>query len=429
MNTDPRGRCFLSYRRSRSDEAELLIAALHDFGVPTWQDITDLREESTESALRGVVDDPSIASAVLWITPDVAESHVIRQIEAPGFINRARLGDAFYVVPVCAGGVDYGDAGIVIDPAHSLETIPGWNLCKIPIESGGSRKRFRRRTPSPSINAAHAKALASRVLKRRVQAIHAGVPAEDPIRVRAVSRTPPVKAIPADLVFDWRHNFDGRRAPLESWSEQILPGLKTAVDGLLETASIRRVVCEGFVPLAGAVAIGATFLQPLGLRVSWQQTIPGGESQEWGLQSAPAEVPLETTVFDGDPLESDLAVLVSVNANTEGGFAASRADLPGFRSIVHIHAPEKHPFRLAHGGEALCVAERVVEEIKSARDRLRNRGGTHLFLSCPAGLAFLIGQLSNQFMPMQTYEFDPESHGGRYYPAALIERVSAVTPL
>jgi hypothetical protein len=37
--TDPTGRSFLSYRRARKDEAALLIAAHHDHGIPTWQDI------------------------------------------------------------------------------------------------------------------------------------------------------------------------------------------------------------------------------------------------------------------------------------------------------------------------------------------------------------------------------------------------------
>ena len=40
--TDPSGRCFLSYRRARKDDARLLIGALHDHGIPTWQDVKDL---------------------------------------------------------------------------------------------------------------------------------------------------------------------------------------------------------------------------------------------------------------------------------------------------------------------------------------------------------------------------------------------------
>lgn len=40
--TDPTGRSFLSYRRTRLNEARLLIEAQHDVGIPTWQDLTDL---------------------------------------------------------------------------------------------------------------------------------------------------------------------------------------------------------------------------------------------------------------------------------------------------------------------------------------------------------------------------------------------------
>ena len=46
--TDPTGRSFLSYRRVRKDEAALLIAAQHDHGIPTWQDIENLGTVPTE---------------------------------------------------------------------------------------------------------------------------------------------------------------------------------------------------------------------------------------------------------------------------------------------------------------------------------------------------------------------------------------------
>ena len=42
--TDPTGRSFLSYSRKRLHEARLLLAAQHELGIPTWQDIADLDE-------------------------------------------------------------------------------------------------------------------------------------------------------------------------------------------------------------------------------------------------------------------------------------------------------------------------------------------------------------------------------------------------
>jgi hypothetical protein len=51
--TDATGRSFLSYRRTRVEEARLLIEAQHDVGIPTWQDLSDLDEGHTEGLFAG----------------------------------------------------------------------------------------------------------------------------------------------------------------------------------------------------------------------------------------------------------------------------------------------------------------------------------------------------------------------------------------
>lgn len=422
MKTDPRGKCFVSYRRSRADEACLLVESLRDLGVPTWQDIENLPEESTEDALRRTIEDPTISSAILWITPEVEHSPIIRQIEAPGFLNRARNRDGFYVVPVLAGGVDFSNAGIAVDPRFTLEDVPGWNLHKAKGEIDPLTGEARVRAPV-------AASVACKVLRRRVETIHAIVPAEQPLVLRSSTRTPPARATAVDLVFDWRHRFDGRHAKPGAWNAHIGPALRTASDAILEFASTRRIVCEGHVPLAGAASLGAAFLQPLGFRAAWRQEIQGRDAQEWSLANTPTPVALSVSETAGHIAANELAVLVSINANAEGGFAASRPDLPAFRSIVHVHGPDKKPVHFASGGEAVSAAKQVIEAIKEARDRTRYTGTTHLFICGPNGLAFLIGQLCNQFMPLQTYEFDPEDRGGRYAPAALIRRHAAVAPI
>ena len=81
--TDPTGQVFLSYRRTKSEEAARLIAAQHDHGIPTWQDVANLDTVPTEDELRRVLEDPKLAAAVLFITPDVRDSNIIRQVEVP----------------------------------------------------------------------------------------------------------------------------------------------------------------------------------------------------------------------------------------------------------------------------------------------------------------------------------------------------------
>jgi len=98
--TDPTGRSFLSYRRSRLDEAKLLIQSQHDVGIPTWQDIRNLDEEPTEKAIRGILNNEFTANAILWITPDVAQSPMIQKVEAPAIFRRYQQDDDFFVIPV-----------------------------------------------------------------------------------------------------------------------------------------------------------------------------------------------------------------------------------------------------------------------------------------------------------------------------------------
>jgi hypothetical protein len=207
------------------------------------------------------------------------------------------------------------------------------------------------------------------------------------------------------------------------------PALKTVSDALLEFAPKRRIMCEGQVQLAAAMVIGAALLQPLGFRASWRQEISGGGSQEWSLADSPVPISMSVSELAGQIAANELAVLVSINANAQCGFAVSRPHLPAFRSIIHVHGPDKKPFDFASGGEAVSAAKQIIEAIKDARSQLRNTGKTHLFLCGPAGLAFLIGQLCNQLMPLQIYEFDPEDSGGRYSPAALIRTFEPIPPI
>src|ERR1700722_1865793 len=107
--TDPTGRSFLSYRRTRLNEAKLLIEAQHDVGVPTWQDLSELDEGHTDALLREELAAETTANAVCWLTPDVEGSDVITRTEVHGTLKRIDQNDGFFMVPVAAGGLDYKD--------------------------------------------------------------------------------------------------------------------------------------------------------------------------------------------------------------------------------------------------------------------------------------------------------------------------------
>lgn len=110
---DPRDPVFVSYRHSDGKAiADELTWLLRAAGIPVWRDVDDLPPGDTEARLQQAIED-GISGAVLVITPHVADSPVVRTVEAPrllalhhaqpgfalGIVNRVMLPD---------GGLDYG---------------------------------------------------------------------------------------------------------------------------------------------------------------------------------------------------------------------------------------------------------------------------------------------------------------------------------
>ncbi|MYK32090.1 MAG: hypothetical protein F4051_10345, partial [Boseongicola sp. SB0670_bin_30] len=103
--TDVKGSMFISYRRSPSRpsgdvEAMRIRDALRDRGVPTWRDLDDLSPAPTEDALVETLRREDLAGAIMLVSPEVKESPMIRQVEAPAILDRFRRGDGFIVKPV-----------------------------------------------------------------------------------------------------------------------------------------------------------------------------------------------------------------------------------------------------------------------------------------------------------------------------------------
>ena len=156
--TDPTGRSFLSYRRSRSEEGARLIASQRERGIPTWRDVDDLNTEPTETELRKILRDDNIANAVLWISPETADSPMIRNVEAPIAFERHARDDGFFVVPIAAGGLGYQEAAVAIRNSVSLSNVANWNMIKLEDDPA----------TDPDIAM-----VANQVLKQRLQAIDA----------------------------------------------------------------------------------------------------------------------------------------------------------------------------------------------------------------------------------------------------------------
>lgn len=404
--TDATGRSFLSYRRSRSAEAALLIAAQHDYGVPTWQDQRDLNEVPTGDELRCILDDRLTANALLWITPDVETSDVIRKIEVPGILGRVRAGDGFFLVPVCAGGISYQRAGEVIDQHLSIDNLSDWNLRKVSGDPIGRDE---------------AAQIVHRVLARRIQAVHRQLDPGLPLRITLHTRARPAFQPGTALMFDWSQRFSGREAETSTWEQILLPAVREAASAIRLHGGGRAVVASGLPSIPAATALGVAFLSQAGQSISWSQYTPGRPEQIWSIDAQHEAAGFAYVTTERDIAAKDLAVLVSVAENVEPTFSQTpKGTLPAFRAITRICHPGQRRFDITSAGQAADIAATVVEAIRVARESYRPMGTVHLFMAVPVGLAMLIGQGLNTFGDVQTYEHIPTDGVGIYRAAAKL---------
>lgn len=261
--TNPLGRSFLSYKRDRKDEAELLVSAQHTLGIPTWRDVDDLAGVPTEDEIRRVLRDPDTANAILWLTPEIANSRMVRQVEAPLLLARAREGDGFFVVPVAAGGLDYTQAAALLDSSLTLEDLEQWNLCKISADPA---------------DASAARRVATLVLRGRIAHIHSRLPPGEPLRVAIHTRKAPADP-KAALILRWVHHFEGREAKAGAWERVLLPALGIVAKTIEEMAPGRPVEATGLASIPAAIALGSEFLAPRRLAIYWEQYKEGRELQ------------------------------------------------------------------------------------------------------------------------------------------------------
>ena len=405
--TDPTGRSFLSYRRTRLNEARLLIEAQHDVGIPTWHDLSELEAGHTDALLREALAAETTANAVCWLTPDVETSDVITRTELPGILKRIEQNDGFFMGPVAAGGLGYEDVTRVAGTYLGVHDLGQWNVHKV---------------VSDPISAMDAVGVARQVLKRRLSEISRRLPIGEPLRLVLNTRKKPSFEPGVALSLDWTHRFDGRLANHpQAWKEHLLPALETIAQICEQHAPRRRIIAEGLCALPAAVALGSAFLATRHISLAWRQISPKRPPEIWSLSEQLEPSGFTAHIQNGGISGDDLALLVSVASNVEPAFAASRRNLPAFRGMVMVTKPGNYPHDIETPGKAVDIVRVIAEGLRQARDTLQPRGTVHLFLAVPAGLAVMIGQTLNTFGPIQTYEHLGTDAVGIYNPAAVLE--------
>jgi hypothetical protein len=403
--TDPTGRSFLSYRRVRREEAELLVRAQHDHGIPTWQDIHDLGSVPTEDELRRVLADPVTANAILFITPEIGESPIIRNVEVPKILRRASAGDAFFAVPIAAGGLDYEGAAAAAGNHVSAQDLTVWNM---------------ERLTEPSVTAETAAALADRILRQRIRAIHHHLPPGEPMRLGFFVRRAAPFELGTALAIDWSERFQGKEASAEEWSTTLLPAMRRVANAIRQHSPGRPVCAFGLPTLPAAIALGCAFIATGGTRLEWLQRTPRGVEELWGLHIERRNAQFKTRMISSLPSARDVALLVSVSDDVEPLFAECCKGLAPLRAIVQVSPPGNFPYSIPEAGHAADIAETVQRALREARREYGAIGTVHLFAAVPAGLAVMIGQQLNTFGHVQTYEHVPIDGSGCYREGPLL---------
>ena len=397
--TDPKGRMFISYRRSPArksgdDEAHRVRDALRDRGVPTWRDLDDHGPDPTEDEVVQAVNDIGIAGAIMLVSPQVATSPMVRMVEAPAILDRYKERDGFLLKLVLIDLV-FSDIDKVLGRPGAFQELSRFDILKLPSET---------------LQPADAKRIARAVVKLRLQAIKAVDPGA-PFQVGLFSRrTPGVNGYA--LRHDVTPYFDGRFATDGAY-DAIEAALYDSASALAATGDQIQIVARGNAALPLGVLFGAVY-SPFVFDLVWHQSAPGRPSEDWSLKTGVEDVDLDISVSRGDPQSEDLVLAVSINADVEHA-AAEYLETHSVnpRATIHVGlaAGPLQRGQAMSARQGLKVTYAAIDAARNLKTQLRlKRVNLHLFLACPLSLAVLIGQNLNTFSDCILYEHIEGGH-------------------
>lgn len=403
--TDPTGKMFVSYRRSQADIAEALITSLHEHGIRTWQDISDLRAEPTQAEIRNVleVENPELAGGIVLVSEDVAKSDIILELELPGLHDRWMNEEEFFVVVALCPGIDYDDASEILSQSPTLPDFSDWNMIKL---------------GSTADTPAAANDVATAILTERVRLNHERLDPDLPLDLSLDTYGSPSFASRPAVTVDWSSYFaDGPPTP-DRWNRRLLPRLRRVIDLVEESAPGRSLRVRGQTHLPAAFAVGRCLQATRGIDATWLQH-SAGQHEPWNLHVDMQDSGLESDLHVNDITDSDLAVLVSVTNEVDAAVGRTKPTLPNFGGVLELSLGDAIGSSLS-ASEAAHAAHVFRQEVQTVLNELSATSTIHLFIAAPAGLAFLFGQQSNTFPQIQTYLLETTDGARTYQPAASL---------
>ena len=413
-----RGPVFLSYRHSDGADLALALAwALRSSGVPVWLDQSDLPPGDTERRLEEALQS-GLSGGVLVVTPDIAASSVVKEIELPHLLRLEAEG-AFSLsiastIEAEAGGLDY--------------SAPDRLLSRTVSDLRGLRQ-------DPALTSRDIANIARSHCRQRMEALRERIEsAGQVIDINLQTRIVPSAIGPyGDLVVRLRPPTPGDRRPHQQGLDDLRLFLND-LPHLLEIAGVRHARVSGGAHLSVAFALGAALPTTLIGNVDAVDTAGHAWSNSDNAP-APGTSTRLLEVMDRSPREApkgDAVVYVDL--------LPTRSD-PAFDRLV-----EAYPGRLACVSHIRPVAEgnlhpedarALVAEASHAIRQAASRSETsevHLLLRCPWTVALLLGRTLNTIrVNLYEWEDGPDDCDSpvapRYLPSLVVRSGAGGSPI
>ena len=415
---DPRGPVFISYRHSDGlDLATDTAWAFRSAGVPVWRDQSDLPPGNTDRRLEEALES-GLSGAVLVVTPDVADSRVLRELEVPRLLELARHRD-FALTVLSAIECESGE----------LDLAAPDRLLGLP--KGTLENFMQERALSPVHRAAAARSHS----QRRMRAVQEEVAAAGQVIALDVqTRIPPVAApVDAGLVVRLRPPTERYRQPNRAGLLD-LQAFLADLPQLLELAGARHMRVRGGAHLTAAYALGAALPTTLFGRV---EAVDTGDAV-WTLRgAAPVSDESEGLLCVdsiGPPYAATAPILVYLDLlPTPSDSAFNRLVAEAFRPFTnafHIRSTRSSNLNPEDAAALVGEASQTIRRLADDSHTLE----VHLLLRCPCTLALLLGRTLNTFrVHLYEWEDGPDDLGNpaepRYLPSLVVRSGAGGSPI
>lgn len=388
----PLGPTFLSYRVSDGRAyAESLAWALRAAGIPVWHDETDLPPGDTRHRLQEALAS-GLSGAVLVVTPELADSAVVRDVEVPAILALAADPVFSFVI-----------ASTVEDPAHPghLDFAAPDQLLRLPLDSLRPFKQYGIPADTGTI---------ARDLARRRMRVHHEL-LQGTLEINLQTRLAPQAEVSGSgLVVRTRPPTDGRRCPPAAiWAP--LADFLRSLPQLVEASGAERLLVRGGAHLSVAFALGAGLPTTTG----WRMAVEGSDHQPW-VDTTTDGVELHERLETRDNGNASAAVLVDlVPAPAPVATFDEHVNHQAYRGILRVSQARPAPLPPAAGaGTADAIGDRIR---RAAAACGTNR--VDLFLRVPFPMAVLLGRRLNT-LEVTLYEWEDGVSPPRYVPMATV---------